>query len=105
VVSVDRLSIYQFRPLGDSPTLLDQAVALTRNALSDRSLPKPAVVVARHLGPDGDGPSASIHVAADGSVELAGPPATEGGGLTPIAVSAETVYDTYKTALAFQAQG
>ncbi|MGA7204833.1 MAG: hypothetical protein WBX27_09415 [Specibacter sp.] len=102
VVSVDRLSIYQFRPLAETTSLLDQAVALTRNALTDPASPKPAVVVTRHLGSDGENTTASIRIAEDGSAALLGAPEIEGGGLSPIETAGSDVFEKYKAALAFQ---
>ncbi|WP_150117176.1 hypothetical protein [Arthrobacter sp. ERGS1:01] len=101
VVSVDRLSIFGFRPLNDSTPLLEQAISLTRNALADPSLAKPAVVITQHVGLGGEDTTASIRVAADGSTALAGSPLTADGGLSEIDITDADLYEKYGQSLAF----
>lgn len=103
IVSVDRLSIYQFRPLNDS-ALIDQLVSLTEKALHDPATPKPAVVIAKHLIPGGAEATASIRMDQDGTAALAGAPATADGGLSEIETSQDSIFDAYRKALELDGQ-
>lgn len=104
LASMNHLGVHELLPLAPQAGLLDVAMGIARNALTDERTEPPVAINITHHGSERDSVAASMLADADGRWHLAAEPRDEEGELTKTEVAPEDAFGKLGDALAFAAQ-
>ncbi len=104
LASMNHLGVHELLPLAPQAGLLEVAIGIARNALTDERTGPPVAINITHHGFERDSRAASVLADADGRWYLAAEPRDDDGELTKTEVAPEEAFGRLSDALAFAAQ-